>query len=465
MQQPKDDKTRTPSDLYAVSISDTASTYDEQADDDSLYAIPTLPFLQSFVLPVLSTSLLITSNTVGATMLVLPELAAGPGMGVSSAIFVGAYIMNLISGLAIAQVAIQQHETSGSDVPSSFKEFAEANLKSATHLVSGISVLVNVLILAFDTTKAGQVVGSTLVGTGVVVGLAPSDNLMSYLWAAGLIAIVSTQSLKNLSQVASLLVMGLFASLACLLLPGLANVADPMTVLTAAPDASVDDLMSTVVHMTPILVSSLVFQNIVPTVTRILEYDRLKITTAVTLGSLMPLGMYLAWCLVALGGGFDTMGTAAGPLLTIFSLVTVAGSSIGALMSLSGEFESLLGDEKTDTFSLPSVILPAVMSLLACEFFASDINGALELAGSYGSPILYGLMPVAMAWTQLQNQQKGGTSAGGATTTSTSSVVSWQEPPSSVVPGGTVGLGVLGLGAGALVCVELAETVSQLLLQ
>ena len=76
-------------------------------------------------------------------MLVLPDVAAGPGMGITSGILCIAYLFNLISGLAIAQVAIQQHDTSGSDVPSSFKEFSEATLPSAANIVSGISVFCN----------------------------------------------------------------------------------------------------------------------------------------------------------------------------------------------------------------------------------------------------------------------------------------------------------------------------------
>jgi len=39
--------------------------------------------------PVISAALLITSNTVGASMMVLPGLAQGPGMIASSGIFVG----------------------------------------------------------------------------------------------------------------------------------------------------------------------------------------------------------------------------------------------------------------------------------------------------------------------------------------------------------------------------------------
>jgi hypothetical protein len=217
MQQPKkeDSKRLQGSDLFAFARDST------RLEGMDYRTIPDPSVQEGFLLPVLSSSLLITGNTIGAGILVLPELAGGPGMAVSTVVLVGAYLMNLISGLVMAQVAIQQHETSGSEVPSSFKEFAEATLPSVSTLVSGISVFINTLVLAFDTTKAGQV-GSVVTGMDHVN--------VSYLFAALLVGVVSTQSLGKLSQVASVLVLAVFASFASVLLPGLANVSDPLAV-------------------------------------------------------------------------------------------------------------------------------------------------------------------------------------------------------------------------------------------
>jgi tyrosine-specific transport protein len=277
----------------------------------------------------------------------------------------------------------------------------------------------------------------------VLTGIEHSN--VSYLWAALLVGVVSTQSLGKLSQVASVLVLAVFASFAGILLPGLAQVSDPLAVLGAGPAESAD-VMSSVLHMAPVVVTTLVFQNIVPTVTRILDYDKAKTMAAITIGSMIPLIMYLAWCVAVLGGGIDTTSFgASGPLMTVFSIVTVGGSSIGTLMSLSEEFEILLGQDKKDTFSLPSVAVPVGIALLACQAFSSDINSALKMAGSFGSPLLYGLIPVAMAWTQ---QQKAATS--GTSTTK-----------SRIIPG--AGLAALGLGATALVGAELVENVGHLL--
>jgi amino acid permease len=69
---------------------------------------------------------------------------------------------------------------------------------------------------------------------------------------------------------------------------------DPLAVLASPPDASIN-VLSSVLHMVPVIITTLMYQNIVPTVTRILDYDRAKVTAAVTLGSVIPLCIYLAW--------------------------------------------------------------------------------------------------------------------------------------------------------------------------
>mmetsp|Transcript_7340 Transcript_7340/g.11613 ORF Transcript_7340/g.11613 Transcript_7340/m.11613 type:complete len:507 (-) Transcript_7340:161-1681(-) len=440
-----DDARRQGRNLLASSVADFMT------EAETGIRFPQQGFVENFLFPVASASLMITGNTVGAGMLVLPELMVGPGPVLSFGVLLAAWLMNLTSGLAIAQVAIQQHESSGSDVPSSFKEFAEATLPSAASAVSGISIVINTLVLAFDVFKGGQI-GSTLLPD------IADGQFLSYFWAASLAGLVSTQSLSTLSQVASVLVIGLFSTFASLLLPGLANVADIGTVLATNPVLPAEELSSGILQMAPVVITTLVFQNIVPTVTRLLDYDQTKITTALTCGSVIPLLMYMAWSIAILGGGIDASSSLAlSGLISCFSLITVAGSSLGTSMSLSEEFEIILGQstgdeeskaKKKDTFSLPSVAAPIGISLLVGQLFSSDITSLLKIAGSFGSPVLYGAIPVAMALMQQIHQTKQDTPFAAEDTTQSK----------SVVPGGIAGLGMLGLGSTALVGTELVET-------
>merc|ERR1712151_713088 len=64
--------------------------------------------------PILSCSLLVTGNTVGAGTMVLPEIASGPGTFPSLLVFIGLYLVNVLSGIIIGEVSIQQYEKSSS---------------------------------------------------------------------------------------------------------------------------------------------------------------------------------------------------------------------------------------------------------------------------------------------------------------------------------------------------------------
>ena len=435
------------------SMMQTSSTISTNGSD---IAIPEPSLLDSFVIPVCTASLMVTGNTVGAGMLVLPEVIAGPGPMLSFGVMIGAWAMCLTSGLTIAQVAIQEHESSGTEVPSSFKEFAEATLPSAANLVSGSSVFINTLIVAFDVFKAGQIGSSLLPPSLAVDGI-----FLSYIYSGLLVGLVSSQSLKNLSKVASFLVLGLFTTFAGLLLPGLANVPDPASVLSMAPLLPSPEIGDGVLLMAPVVISVLVFQNIVPTITRLLDYDRLMVVTALVFGSSIPLLMYMAWAVTVLGGGIDissVSGPSLGALMTCFSLITVAGSSLGGSMSLSEEFEIIIGsvfptdggeenrekNNKGGTFSLPSVAMPIGIALVLAQMFSSDITETLKIAGAFGSPILYGLIPVTMALMQQRKANKDGGMFG--------------TDNSSIIPGGAVGLAALTLASTALIGTELFQS-------
>ena len=385
-------------------------------------------FLQSFWMPVLSSSMLITGNTFGAGSLVLPQLAAAPGLGPSMAIFASAYVLNLLSGITLANVAITQYENSMTggtnkprDIPSSFQEFVEANLNhpELAMFISAVSFAVNSLILAFDISR----VGVMFQGAGV-------DSMMaSMVWSASLVALVATQTQERMSQAASLCVMVLFASFGSLLLPGLASLTNPLAdLLEPGTAASNPDMFwHSISEIAPVIVVCTIFQNIVPTIVKLHDYDRTKSYSAIVMGSFLPLVMYVAWCWACLGqGGIDlesTLGAlGSNPLLTIFSLATLAGSSIGCSLSCAAELDifvkkqnkngvaqnTIPGEEEDDeeTFHLASVLGTVGLALglnVACTN-GGDLVSALHLAGSLGSPILYGTIPALMAYKQMKQE-------------------------------------------------------------
>lgn len=359
------------------------------------------------VAEVLSASLLITGNTVGSSMFVLPEAVGSLGMAAGSSVFLGLYLYNLISGLLLADVAINLHESSDCEVPSSFKEFVDIALKSevAGTVMAGTSLVSNALFLAFGFVHAGPL----LVNTFPELGLNPTMGVSAF---AAVIALFSlTQTNKGLATITNAAAMVLFSSFASILLPSLANVADPMgTFLAPGTGTNSDGFATVAASAIPLLLSSLTYQNIVPSITKLLDFDRTKTTAAIAIGSCIPMLMYIAWSYAVLGGGLDnSMASGAGAAaFTAFSISALVGSSVAAVMSLAEECDSIIASVSTDDstdicpvqdkFSFPAVAISMSIPTAAAIALAEggDLTGALHFNGAFITPLLYGLLPILL---------------------------------------------------------------------
>jgi tyrosine-specific transport protein len=343
--------------------------------------------------------------------------------------------------LVLAEVAIKENESSGGDVATSFKEFADANLDSpsAASIVSGLSIFTNTCILVFGLNRAGDV-GSSMLGGAL------DPTMCMFGFAAVLGALPITQSRENVSKISSMIVMALFASFFGLLVPGLANVQDPVGTFFSPGTCE-----SGISETAPIILMSMVYQNIVPTVTKILDYDRDKSFAAIALGSFLPLCLYLAWSFACIGGGVDMNAVgASGALMTVFSVTATIGSSIGCAMAIPEEVGFFLpsndksNDEDNNGLANPVAVavgvgIPAAIAYMFAG--GDDLTMAFKIAGSYGTPLLYGVIPAAMAWTQRKRL----------------------EDIPNLVPGGVATLAGLGLASMCLVMQELSIDVGAFL--
>ena len=321
--------------------------------------------------------------------------------------------MNVLSALVVMDlVLVDTDENTENSKPPSFQDLATRHLDSALAgtVVSSISVLCNACVLAFDLRQSG-LVGASLLPDGAAAPMLAASV------AASLVALLTTQSTTQLAGIGSLCVTLVLLSLGSVLGPGLLAVPEPVSTFFAP--GTMPELLG---HTAPIIVMSMVFQNIVPTVVRMLEYNRADCTRAIVAGSLVPLVLYVTWCLACVGGGIDVAamtGGSTGVLLAIFALATLGGSSVCSSLSLAAEFmagnedeadDSVTPLETTDPTEAPTgtaanlpVALAAVGVPLAGALFWHDSSGAgltdaLALAGSIGSPILYGVLPAIMAW-------------------------------------------------------------------
>ena len=193
------------------------------------------------------------------------------------------------------------------------------------------------------------------------------------------------------------------------------------------------DWGAAVAHAAPVMLMSTVYQNVVPAVTKLLEYDRAQTVAAITVGSLIPVLMYVSWSFACLGGNVGGGDMEASWLLTVFSLATLAGSSLGTGLTMAGELQTLLFPKEKDdlndvssandnkqssAFGFPTAAVAIGLPLAAVLTLATlggdnSFTEALSVAGSFGTPLLYGVIPVAMAYRQRQQQP--------ATTSSSSS--------------------------------------------
>ena len=424
-------------------ITPLANILVEEEEDESSSSIIEWGSIQS----ILTTALLVTGNTVGAGTLALPALSAKPGLCLSTGMFAVAYVVNLLSGLILAEVAIKQNEANGQDAPSSFREFAASTMDwpIATNAIAAVCLFVNICAVTYSLGQAGVIL-SELVGIDHVA--------MSALCASLLAVLGATQSRIQISQITSLFVTGLFISLAGLLLPGLPHVQDPLGTFLS-PGTS-PNVIAGMREAAPIMLTTLIFQNIVPPVAKILDYDRVKVVVALVLGSFLPLLMYLAWSFVVLGGGVNPIVGVGSPFMTVFSVTAVTGSAIGCTMAASEELQAILDGTDNDIVGTegkleavsvpdkdkaivferqqqqPAYSWPAVVTAVSIPFVCSTLcpNGdyaqALRLSGGFGIPILYGAIPVAMAWTQRQKLQD----------------------QANLVPGGNISLGLVATAFG-----------------
>mmetsp|Transcript_4936 Transcript_4936/g.6373 ORF Transcript_4936/g.6373 Transcript_4936/m.6373 type:complete len:637 (+) Transcript_4936:178-2088(+) len=487
---------------------------------------------------VIGAALLITSNTVGASMMVLPELASGPGLMVSSCIIFAVYCINLFSGLVIADVAINQYETSSCEVPSSFKEFADVNLQSesAGTFVAIISMFVNMCVLSFDFVRGGQVLteilpfhssmstftasmsSTTALSFPVFTSLLDSniEHLASVVAAMSLLTLVGTQSNETLSKIASICCMTLFISFSGLVIPGLLSIHDPVSTFMASGTSTIgtSSFASSVTTFLPIALMTGVYQNIVPTITKMLDYDRKSTVSAIALGSFIPMLMYISFCFTVIGGGGGGGVTAAalgtgGMFLLGIKTSSLIGSAMAGIMSISAEInnflegrgkdvedakisnteydmerntnveEEMLVEQSMDDICLsnpfengefsrlPSVAMSVLPPLFAGIYFSGGEGfvGALSLSGSYGTPILYGMIPVILAVTQRKSFFNDERKQDQPEMIQMKSLVTPEQEVGGnkhIAPGGIFGLGLLGIGSLGLIGNQLCTDFSQL---
>ncbi|KAI7844273.1 hypothetical protein COHA_002071 [Chlorella ohadii] len=395
---------------------------------------------------VLGAAALVAGTAVGAGILAIPAITAESGFAASSVALVGGWAFSVATGLLIAEVNINLLCEVGAGRGVSISSMAQRTLGDAgSSIVSLCYAGLHYALLVAYIAKAGEIVQQL---TGVPEWAA--DAAFAALFGG----LCFSARAKTLDTVNSVLVAAVVATFL-----GLVGVA----VTDLRPEQLATANWGAVPDTLPVIMLSFVFHNIVGTIATSLEGDVQKIRQAIILGSGVPLLMFLAWDAAVLGSSGEELllqaGTAAGadplaalratggalvaPLIDAFSFLAVATSFIGFILGLNDFWSDRLQLPTGARQPLPYLLTLGPPLLLALSLGPAVFLDALDFAGTYGVLVLFGLIPVAMVWSER-----------------------YARPPTTlsrteIVPGGQLVLLAVGGSAAAIIGRELLLSITQ----
>ncbi|GJP30142.1 hypothetical protein CLOM_g22613 [Closterium sp. NIES-68] len=370
----------------------------------------------------LSSTLLVAGTTVGAGILALPAVTSEAGFLPSSATCIVCWLYMVATGMLIAEVNVNTMCELGSGGVS-LVSMAERTLGTAgVRIAATTYLLIHYAVITAYVSRSADIISSVAT---VPHGVAASLFTLSF----GALCYFGSQ--RAIGLVNGLLVGGIVLSFGFLLAFSLADI-HPQALLAAN--------LAAVPASVPIIALSFVYQNVVPVVATNLEGNLSRIRTAILAGTALPLVMFLLWDAAILGtaplpptpqpltdalamgstaaaaapaaaaAAVETMSAvdplvrlqqidpSVGGAVQLFSFFAIATSYIGFILGLS--------DFLADALKLPSgrgrTPLPYILTLappLAFSLSNPDLFfTALDLAGTYGVLVLFGILPAAMAW-------------------------------------------------------------------
>jgi tyrosine-specific transport protein len=362
---------------------------------------------------VLGAATLVAGTAVGAGILALPAVCAPAGFAASAAALTAAAGFSIFTGLLVAEVCVNTMCELGSGSGVSLGSMSRRTLgDGGATIVSLTYGLLHYSLLVAYIAKAGETVSTA---TGFPQPLAD----IGFTLAMGTLCYASRPN--QLDTANSFLVGGVVATFL-----GLLITAAPGVHFEALTTAHWDEIPAAL----PVIALAFVFQNVAPVICSSLEGDIVKIRTAIVAGVGVPLVMFLLWDAAVLGSAsvnttIETLGIAtteiaatattttaidplaavrgSGPAASIlvdgFSLLAVATSFIGFVLGLSEFVAEALGLPVGSGKAIPYAVtlVPPLGLALA---FPGLFFKALDFAGTYGVLVLFGLVPVAMVWSE-----------------------------------------------------------------
>lgn len=383
-----------------------------------------------------SAAALIAGTTVGAGVLALPAATASAGFAASTGVLCGSWVFMAAAGLLVAEAAAAVAKRTG-EADVGFLATVRELLGDDISRITGATYafLHYALLVAYAAQGGGLLAGA--VGAPAAAGA-----LVFGAGVGGGVAFGPPQIVDKANDAFCAVVA---VSFLVLLIVG-APAFDVDRLMATAPDAKA------AFGAVPISILSLVYHNVIPTVSRRLGFDRARIAKAVLLGSAFPLVMFICWnalvqgvvdgssadpvaALIAAESG--EAGAELSAAVQIFSFSAVVTSFVGFYYGMRGLVRDTLVESSASGLAGDERVLAAAVLVPPSILAATDPTlflPALDAAGTFGITLLFGIIPAACAWRLRRDD-------------SSSEVF---VPGGDAVLAAMVGLSVVVIGEGAL---------------
>ncbi|KAL5707705.1 hypothetical protein ACHQM5_018574 [Ranunculus cassubicifolius] len=344
----------------------------------------------------ISGTLLVAGTTVGAGILAIPAVTQEAGFLASSVACILCWIYMVVTGLLIAEVNVSTMRQLGSGGISLVSMATRTLGNVGAQIVCWSYIFIHYALLVAYVARSSDILTNFL-------GIPLWESATIFSLVLGSICYFGSQ--RFIGAINGILIFGILASFASL-------------VGFASGNLQWDSLLKAnfeaVPKSIPIIALSFVYQNVVPVLCTDLEGNLPKVRTAITIGTAIPLVLFLVWDAVILGNipNIDTVADkivdpiqqlksvngSVGSIVEVFSFFAIATSYIGFVLGLTDFLSDLLKLPNGQSKPLPyllSLFPPLVLALLDPEIFFK----ALDFAGTYGVLVLFGVLPAAMAWS------------------------------------------------------------------
>ena len=357
-------------------------------------------------------------RAVGAGILALPAITQSTGFYPSTALLLGSWAVLQLEALLIAEVNLQCHrlarDSPDPDRVIPLTEMVRMTVGPAAEgAVTTVYLTMAFTLLLAYTSRAGELLDAYTLGAGAALF---TGSVGAVLARGG------TAAAERLNSALTALLLTLFVGI-------VGHGASQVDWAAGFPHADWSGCAATL----PVMFLALVYHDLIPVVCQYLGFDRRRVVPALLAGSVVPLGMFVAWQAVCLGlvpfhpgmaaeDPLDVLiasqGAAGGAAITLFSVAALMTSAIGTTLSLSSFFGNKLAALAPRSATTPAqspgaaspgahtpstrhcvallltLVPPTAASMASTDIFLT----ATHLADAYGMTLLYGLMPPVLAW-------------------------------------------------------------------